>query len=325
MSGKQSRQPRGPASPPSVARGAARTYQRTVVLMDTHVTVTVVDGGAAEACDARAERAFAWFRRVEECCTRFEPTSEVMALAARVGEAVEVSPILFQVVRFALAVAAASDGAFDPTVGYRLESRGFNRSYRTGRPIVSSIEPAGPCSFRDVRLDATRRTITLVRPLILDLGAVAKGFAVDLAARELRAFADVAIDAGGDLFVRGHNADGEPWRVGIRHPRRVDAMIETVSVSDASVCTSGDYERRSESGDESHHIVDPRTDRSPDAVASVTVIAPTTMLADALGTAAFVLGPTRGLALLESQGVDGLIVSPSLERFTTRGFRRYLR
>jgi len=86
------------------------------------------------------------------------------------------------------------------------------------------------------------------------------------------------------------------------------------------VCTSGDYERRaiSESGRVEHHIVDGRTGEVAERATSVTVVAPLAMVADGLATAAFALGPARGLDLLERHGVKGLIVSPSLERFTTR-------
>src|SRR5262249_39973612 len=90
-------------------------------------------------------------------------------------------------------------------------------------------------------------------------------------------------------------------------------------VSNCAVCTSGDYERRSASADGGHHILDPRTGQSANAVASATVIAPTAMLADALATAAFVLGPEDGIQLLERLGIDGLIITPSLEQYATQG------
>jgi thiamine biosynthesis lipoprotein len=96
-------------------------------------------------------------------------------------------------------------------------------------------------------------------------------------------------------------------------------------VSNAAVCTSGDYERRSACEDDGHHILDPRAGVSAGDVASATVVAPTAMAADALATAAFVLGPTEGIRLLERQGVDGLIVSPRLERHATRGLCHSLR
>src|SRR6185295_14473435 len=124
---------------------------------------------------------------------------------------------------------------------------------------------------------------------MLDLGAVAKGLAIDLAARELTPLENFAVDAGGDLFLGGVNDEGAPWTVGIRHPRGGAAPIDSVRVSNAAVCTSGDYERRSPSGE--HHLLDPRTGHPTNEVASVTTIGESAMVADALGTAAFVLGP----------------------------------
>src|SRR5919199_272955 len=174
------------------------TYERAEVLMDTLVTIRVVRGAAGEDPSPLVARAFAWFRQVEERCSRFDPASEVLGLTARAGTPVAV-------------------------------------------PVASDT----PTSYRNVRLDPARRTVRLRRPLALDLGAVAKGLAVDLAARELAHCAGYAIDAGGDLYLGGRNAAGEPWRVGLRHPRRGDELLATLSLSDAAVCTSGDYERRS--------------------------------------------------------------------------------
>jgi thiamine biosynthesis lipoprotein len=139
-----------------------------------------------------------------------------------------------------------------------------------------------------------------------------------MAARELHAFHDFAIDAGGDLYLGGSNEQGAPWSVGIRHPRNEDELIASLRVSNQAVCTSGDYERRAP-GDNAHHILDPRTGASAHAVASATVVASGAMLADALATAVFVLGPAEGIQLLDRMGVDGLIVTPELERFETRG------
>ncbi len=283
--------------------------------MGTIVTIDVRADGAAEAL----ERAFEWFREVERRCNRFDPSSELRSIAARPGVDVPATDILYSAVEFALAVAEETDGAFDPTVGAAMETRGFNRDYRSGETVRSGVA-AEAVSYRDVRLDPARRTITLRRPLVLDLGAVAKGLAVDLAARELAPFANFAIDAGGDLYLAGRNALGEPWTVGIRHPRRDREVVETLRVSGAAVCTSGDYERPGPPGDAAHHILDPRNGASAAVVVSATVIAPSAMVADALATAAFVLGPDEGIRLLERHDVNGLLISPALERFATRGF-----
>lgn len=134
-------------------------------------------------------------------------------------------------------------------------------------------------------------------------------------------YENFAVDAGGDLYLAGTNAEGEPWSVGIRHPRREGEMIESLRVSNAAVCTSGDYERRTTSEESriEHHIIDPRIGASATRCASVTTLAPSAMVADALGTAAFVLGPIGGLALLERHGIDAVIITPDLERVATAG------
>jgi thiamine biosynthesis lipoprotein len=283
---------------------------RTEVLMGTFVTIDVV----ADDADAGAiDRAFAWFHTIETACTRFDEDSELMRLCAPPGRAVAVSDVLFEAIRFAVAVAEDTGGACDPTVGAAVAARGVDREHRTGRRVRAAVVDER-ASYRDVIVDEAARAVLLRRPLTLDLGAVAKGLAVDAAARELAPLVDFAIDAGGDLFLAGHNRHGEPWSVGIRHPRVDGELIETVRVSNRAVCTSGDYEKA--------HLVDPRTGASPSRAASATVLAPNAMLADALATAAFVLGPAEGIALLERHGVDGVIYGSDLSRVATTALAR---
>jgi thiamine biosynthesis lipoprotein len=297
-------------------------YVHTIAPMGTVVTIQVVGHGETGTLRAeRAEcvsRAAAWFQVVESCCSRFDSRSELRRLTDSVGTAVAVTPMLFEAIRFALAVAESSGGAFDPTVGRRMEALGFDRNYLTGEVASSGIAAGASdgTSWRDVVLDADARTVTLLKPLVLDLGAVAKGLAVDVSARELEPFGNFAVDAGGDLFLGGHNAEGAPWSVGIRHPRE-RSLIETLHVSNTAVCTSGDYERKSPTEADVHHIMDARTGETASALASVTVVAPSAMVADALATAAFALGPADGLQFLERQGVRGLMFTPSLQRLET--------
>jgi thiamine biosynthesis lipoprotein len=261
-----------------------------------------------DAPEPVVERAFRWFRQVEAHCSRFDAASELRQLAA--GTPTAASPILFEAVRFALLVAEETGGAFDPTVGGKMAARGFARHYVTGE--TSDAPDCENVSFRDVEIDAEHRTILLRRPLTLDLGAVAKGLAVDAAARELRPYRNFAIDAGGDLFFGGCNPRGESWCAGVRHPCLRGELIDRFRISDGAVCTSGAYER-------GPHILDPRSGQAAHAVASATVVAPGAMLADALATAAFVLGPENGIALLDRMGVEGLIVTRDLHCHRTQG------
>jgi FAD:protein FMN transferase len=294
---------------------------RTISVMGTSVTIDVfpAQSDRADTVGLAIERAFGWFEHIEQICSRFDPRSELSRLTQRIGEPVQVSRLFFEAVEFGLALAQESGGAFDPTVGIDMERRGFDREYRTGHSIRTNTPDSSSASYRDIALDRERRSITLHRALMLDLGAIVKGLAVDLAARELTPFENFVIDAGGDLFVAGRRSDGSPWKIGIRHPRRAGALIDAISVSGVAVCTSGDYERRI--GDNGpHHIVDGRTKTDAALLASATVIGPSAMLADGLATAAFVLGPKDGIRLLERQGVEGLLITPALERHATRGF-----
>jgi FAD:protein FMN transferase len=275
---------------------------RAEAVMGTVVSIEV------DAPEPVVKRAFEWFRQVEAHCSRFDAASELRKLT--IAEPNAVSAILFEAVRFALRVAEETGGAFDPTVGGQMAARGFNRHYVTGD--VADAPGSDDATFRDVEIDAQHRTILLRRPLTLDLGAVAKGLAVDAAARELQAYRNFAIDAGGDLYFGGCNPRGEPWRAGVRHPQLCNELIDRFSISDRAVCTSGTYER-------GPHIIDPRNGDAAHAVASSTVVAPSAMLADALATAAFVLGAEHGLALLTRMGVDGLIVTADLQCHRTPG------
>src|SRR3981081_1042170 len=126
-----------------------------------------------------------------------------MHRVGKAGRRVRVSTLLFEVAAFALDLAKQTDGAFDPTIGAAMEQLGFATNYRTGA-VVNSHIGAQSGAYPDVRLDRRAHTITLRRPLVLDLNAVAKGLAIDLATQELRPYPDFCLEAGGDLFVRGH-------------------------------------------------------------------------------------------------------------------------
>jgi thiamine biosynthesis lipoprotein len=199
-----------------------------------------------------------------------------------------------------------------------MSSLGFTRHYQTG--AESPADPAtADATFRDVRLDVRARTVTLARPVTLDLGGVAKGLAIDLAAHDLAPWTNFAINAGGDLYFAGHNAEDRAWRCGVRHPRDEQQLAATLHVSDRAVCTSGDYERPAPEGG-GHHLVDPRTGRSATSLVSATVLAESAMLADALATAAFVLGADDAIELFARTGVDGMVIDTDLRQWASPGW-----
>ena len=284
-------------------------YLRTVMLMGTWVTIQVVGHGAdqQQAIDRResVERAFEWFRRVEACCTRFDPQSEAMRLTARIGVPVPVSAILFEAVQFALAVAEESGGAFDPTIGHAMETRGFNREYRTGR-IVQTAARTGRARQLSGRPPGSRSEDDHARSPAdprSRRGREGPGDRYGGARTEARSRTMRSMPAG-TCIVAGRSPDGAPWSVGIRHPRREDRAdrfaprFERGGLHVGRLRTDGARGR-------GHHILDPRTGASADAVASVTVVAPTAMAGGRARHGGIRAGPRRRHRLLERQGVEG--------------------
>ena len=146
----------------------------------------------------------------------------------------------------------------------------------------------------------------------LDLGAIAKGWAIDRATEKIMSHGirNAIIDAGGDLRIIGGRPGKGFWRIGVQHPREPGSLLATFDLRDTAIVTSGDYERFFiADGVRYHHILDPATGQPARDCQSVTVLAATAAEADACATAAFVLGPEKGLAFLRSRpGVRGFIV-----------------
>lgn len=289
-------------------RSVPGDVQRTRLLMGTTVSIEAA-GPDRAALETAVEAAFAEMARIEALMTPHRPESDVARLSAA-ATAATVAPETAEVIGYGLEIARRSGGAFDLTLGRLKELWGIEAE--TPRiPAESEIAAA----LQGIGPDALAIDGTLVRkgtPLLaVDLGAIAKGYAVDRAIAVLRGFGveSAAVNAGGDIRVLGSKR-GRPWRIGIQHPRKADGVLATLDATDRAVVTSGDYERFFErAGRRYHHLFDPRTGFPADRCQSVTVLAPGAMPADALATALFVLGPERGLALLAAYpGVDALIV-----------------
>jgi thiamine biosynthesis lipoprotein len=245
------------------------------------------------------------------------------------GQALAPPPQVARTLAAALEVAMATGGAFDPTVLPLTRLWSFDTGGRL--PSPADIEQARRrVDWRRVSLDAQGR-YRLPEGFGLDLGGIAQGAVVDLLGGwlEQRGFRRYLVEASGDILIAGLKARGQPWTVAIRHPRRGQEFVGILKLGEPgrklAVVTSGDYERYFEQGGRRyHHILDPATGYPTMGLASVTVIAPTCTEADALSTAAIVLGPQRGLALLESRsGVEGLLLAERdgrLEVLLTTGF-----
>jgi len=255
------------------------------------------------------------------------PDSPVGRLNA--GQALVPPAEVASALAMALEVASASGGAFDPTVLPLVRLWSFDTGGRL--PPAEDIRRArSRVDWRQVRPDGEGR-YRLPEGFALDLGGIAQGAVVDLlgAWLEQRGFQRYLVEASGDILIAGTKGRREPWSVAIRHPRRSLEFVGILKLGQPgrklALVTSGDYERFFEQGGRRyHHLLDPATGYPAVGLVSVTVIAPTCTEADALSTAAFVLGPERGLSLLEDRpGVEGLLISERegrLEARVTSGF-----
>jgi thiamine biosynthesis lipoprotein len=298
---------------------AAPVVEVAAPAMGTVFALQVADPAGrwdATALRDAADQALAIVAEVERVCSRFEPMSELAQLGRCAGEPIAVSPMLVELLALAVAMADASDGAFDPTLGDVMVRHGFDRHWRTDAPIA--VPAAGPVAsananasaragWRAITVDRANGTGHLARPLHLDLGALAKGFAADLVATAVPAELSCSVHAGGDVRCRGPHPDGRPWRIGVRDPIHTNALAAVAHIAEGAVCTSGDYERVNAKGE--HHLLDPRTGTSAHGFRSVSVVAPTAVVADGLATAAFVLGEARAADWLAVQGVDALLIA----------------
>ncbi|MDP4162174.1 MAG: FAD:protein FMN transferase [Bacillota bacterium] len=287
--------------------------KKTKLFMDTVVEIQIVlrETTSKEEAEAKIDRAFEAFRKVEQSCSRFSSDSELMNVCRVMDNPVKISPFLFEPLKFALEIAKLTDGEFDPTIGKVMEEQGYNRHYLTGEIMESPS--ADSVTYRDIVLDEQNRTLFLKKPLVVDLGAVAKGFAIDLAANELKDFEGFVVNAGGDLFAGGVDGNGHPWKIGIQHPERKNQIIDVIEISNESICTSGSYERRNAKLPGMHHIVNPKTGQSPNDWVSCSIIAPFAMMADAFSTTVFLLGRERGKELIENMELKGLFIRSDLQ------------
>ena len=261
-------------------------------------------------------------RHIDESMSVYKPTSEVSKvnrLAAT--KPVKISRELFKLLTTALEYSRITEGAFDITyasVGYMYDFR--ERKRPTEQQIASAL-PA--VNYRHVLLDKATSTVRFSQPGVrIDLGGIAKGYAVDCGIDILKArgYTHALVNAGGDSRVIGDRF-GKPWVIGIRHPDHPDQVITRVPLTDSAFSTSGDYERYfDEDGVRYHHIIDPRTGHSASKVRSATVIAPTATRTDGLSKTAFVLGPDEALRIYNGlPDVDAILVAPDGRILYTKG------
>jgi thiamine biosynthesis lipoprotein len=283
--------------------------------MGTYVNVTVVTGDSA-ATFAYANAAHWQVRRVDSLMSNWTTTSEV-ARINRIADSVAtpVQPLVAEVIERSLRAWRESGHTFDITVEPLVRAWGFIGGPRRVPSEAEASAAYALVGAGDVAFDADTRVIRFGRRgMRIDLGGIAKGYAVDLAMRELRAHGvtDALVDASGNMLALGHPPTAEHWRIGLRDPRDRMPYFARVWLADDAISTSANYEQFvARDGQRYGHILDPRTGRPANGLLAVTVVAPDATTSDTWDTPLFVLGLEGAkLKARERADVAAILVQP---------------
>lgn len=253
---------------------------------------------------------------VDRQMSNWQPTSDVSRFnAAETGVWVAVAAALLEVVETGLEIGRRSGGTFDIGLGQLVDAWGFGPNH--SMPDVEAIAMLAHLRQRPASdlLELDRRNVRMRKhaPLQLDLCGIAKGFGVDRLARCLDAhgIANYLVSIDGELRAKGQRLDGAPWHIAVERPDQADrAPASTIALHEEAIATSGDYRHWHEhDGRRISHTMDPRTGRPvKNGLASVSVLAPNAMAADAWATALLVAGESVGPAMAEANGLDALFI-----------------
>ena len=305
---------------------ATQMVERSFVSMGSSLRVAIWTNDETSA-SAAAAQVFSEFERLESLLSIWKDGSDVVRLNAAAGRVpVAISRETIDVLAAARMASEMTDGKFDITFGALSDIWKFDHDQDNTIPDRASIEKRLPfVDYRAVQVNAAKATAFIARPGVrIHLGGIGKGYAVDRAVRILtgRGFADFLIQAGGDTYAAGTN-NGPPWTLGIADPRGNHGAFAAVQVRDATLSTSGDYERAFvKDGVRYHHLIDPDRGAPARGCRSVTIVARSATTADVLSTGVFIMGPAAGIELIEKlPDVEGVIVTASNEVLVSSGLK----
>ncbi len=294
------------------------TIKQKQLALGTYIEITIADRNLTNTQKLSAcKDAFLKIKHIEKLLSLYLPESDITKInASAAKEAVLVDDLTLKLIKKSCDFSQRTEGAFDVTAYPLLKLWGCYNSELKHIPEDKDIkEILRLVGWKKIKINTAQKKIFLQESEMgIDLAAIAKGFAVDEAMKILKArnVKNALINAGGDIYCLGEGLNGNGWKVGIQHPRISGKILRTLRISDKAVATSGDYQKYSIIENKRiSHIIDPRDGKSVvNLPASVTVISADCTSADALATAIFVLGPTRGMHLVETlDDTEAIIVS----------------
>ncbi len=281
------------------------------VAMGTMIEIILM-GDDEEGANKAALQAFQEIKRIQTLMSPWIDSSDVTRINRSAGkEWVKVSPETLEVIKKAKEISELSEGGFDITVAPLVDLWRKAREKKTPPSMEDVTKKLDLVNFKRIGIDTKGKVFLEKEGMAIDLGGIAKGYAVDKAFNVLRSlgYKDLIVNAGGDLRVGG-TKNNQPWSIGIQNPREPESILTRIPLSEVAVATSGDYQKFFiYQGRRCHHICDPKTGFPTDGCQSVTIITKDCVAADGLATAVFVLGAERGYALCQKlDGVGCLIV-----------------
>lgn len=303
---------------------SAEPMRRTQFIMGTLVEITVVNADA-NVVQTAANQAFDEMSRIEKLMSTYIADSEISRINEAAGkEAIPVSAEVLEIIQAGIQWGEKTKGIFDITIHPLVEAWDFDNGGETV-PSPEQLKTATHLvNFRDIRIQGN--TVRLAREgMAINLGGIAKGYAVDRAITILKGLVPNGIvNAGGDLYAFGQRGPNQPWVIGLQHPRKPQGVLASFALSNQAVATSGDYQRYFMKGEKRyHHILDPATGLPAEGPISVTVMAPTVMDADALSTAVFIMGKDKGIEWIESMdGVEAMVIDGTGAAHFSSGFNK---
>jgi thiamine biosynthesis lipoprotein len=303
--------------------------KRAQMHMGTLVSITAV-ADSEPGAQAAATAGFQEIKRLEKLLSTWIPDSELSRVNESAGlRPVAVSAETIDLIDRSMEISRLTEGGFNIAVGTAIEAWSVTERQRI--PDEAELGQLKPfVDWHQIEVDRSGRTIYLPRAgMRIDVGGIGKGYAADravVAMRQAGAKAGV-VALSGDIKAFGSLPGARGFPVGIQHPRREGAVLAIIDLTDEAISTAGDYERYFErDGVRYHHILDPETLQPSRACQSVTVIAAEGTMADGLDTGVFVLGPERGMALIERlPGVEAVIVDTDGRMLVSSGLRNRLR
>jgi thiamine biosynthesis lipoprotein len=266
--------------------------------------------------------AFEEVKRLDTLCSTYITGNPMWLLNNTEADQIVVNDEMFLILKRCDEIWKMTEGAFDPAIGNLIEVIGFEK----GSPQIPSDkqikEALKIIGWKNIQL-LERNIIVKPKQVKLSFNAIVPGYAADRVANLLSNFGikEYLINVGGEIFSRGEN-----WKIGIQHPRKENELLGAINVNGMGVSTSGDYEQYfKKDGKRYSHLLNPLTGYPANECEAVTIIAKEVLLADALSTGVFILGPIKGMQLIEKlENVEGIIVDTTGTIHESSGFKKYL-